>query len=147
MAQTKGKSAVVADVMTDAARFMGPAAIEAEKLRLDIERLKLEKERLEAGIDSAISQYGHSSDSLTFKTGTVCVVAAVCLLLGGIIGFTTGMDLGVRKSPIPQKILVSKNFIRALESQYAPREQTVREIPPWIPRKTRNVPTDLVLVR
>jgi len=147
MAQSKGKPSVVADEIADAARFMGPAAIEAEKLRLEIERLKLEKERLEAGVNSAVSQYGRSSDSLTFRTGTVCVVAAVCLLLGGIIGFTTGMDIGIRKSPIPQKILVSKNFIRALESHTSAPTPPPRDPPPWIPRQPKNVPTDLVLVR
>ena len=147
MAQSKGKATAVVDEMTDAARFMGPAAIEAEKLRLDIERLKLEKERLEAGIDSTLSNYTRNSDSLTFKTGTVCVVAAICLLLGGIIGFTTGMDLGIRKSPIPQKILVSKQFIQALESQTVPPKPTPPPSPPWIPRTPNRTPSDLILVR
>ena len=82
-----------------------------------------------------------------FKTGTVCVVAAVCLLLGGIIGFTAGMDLGISKSPVPQKILVNKKFIQALESHYTPPLPSPRTPSPWIPRQPRNIPTDLVLVR
>ena len=144
MAQVKEKSVYSAvNEMTDASRVLGPEGIEAEKLRLDIERLKLEKERLETGIAGASAH----PETLTFKMGAVCVVAAVCLLLGGIIGFSTGMDIGVRKSPIPQKILVSKQFLRILESQNAIPPDPPRELAPWIPRKTKGVPSDLIIVR
>ena len=148
MANEKAKTApTVARGIADASLVLGPEGIEAEKLRLDIERLKLEKERLESGVASASSRYGGSADAMMFKMGTVCVVAAVCLLLGGIIGFSTGMDIGVRRSPIPRKILVSKQFIRVLEAQNTPLKPAPRNPAPWIPRKTHGVPSNLIIIR
>ena len=143
----KGREKIVSDAigeMTDASRLFGPEGIEAAKLRIDIERLKLEKERLESGIAGASSA---NPEILTFKLGTVCIVSAVCLLFGGIIGFTTGLDIGVRRSPIPQKVLVSKQFLRIFESPPPSPPPAPRDFPPWFPRKTKGVPSDLIVVR
>ena len=145
MAKDKNKTVYKAEAyVADVGRAYEPNYIEAEKLRLEIERLKLEKERAEADVANAVSR---TNDTLSFGIGAACVIAAVCLLLGGIIGFSTGLDIGIRRSPVPRKVLVSKQFLRIMDQQNTPPKTTPREIPAWMPKKTNGIPSDYIITR
>jgi hypothetical protein len=148
MKNNKGRSAIAAISETDVAAALEPSSIEMERLRLEIDRLQLENERLAAS--AAKAAYGASAnpDALSFGISAICVVAAICLLFGGIIGFSSGFDIGLRRSPAPQKVLVSKQFAKILECRHSGSErQKPRESATWIPRKTPGAPSNIILTR
>ncbi len=126
-------------------------SIEREKLKLEAERLQIERERLEAEIDKfeIRAAGGDDPEDLSFGITAICIVAAVCLLLGGIIGFTSGLDLGRRYTPEPRKLLVSREFISMMKSVhgYKPLPANAYDDPLWIPPKNRTNLETLIKTR
>lgn len=126
-------------------------SIEREKLKLETERLQIERERLEAEIEKFKLREagGDDPEDLSFGITAICIVAAVCLLLGGIIGFTSGLDLGRRYTPEPRKLLVSREFLTLMRSVrgYTAPPISSYDTPLWIPPKNRTTPETLILTR
>lgn len=126
-------------------------SIEREKLKLETERLQIERERLQAEIKKfeLRESGGDNPEDLSFGITAICIVAAVCLLLGGIIGFTSGLDLGRRYTPEPRKLLVSREFLTLMRSVrgYTPPPISSYETPLWIPPRNRTSPETLLLTR
>ena len=112
-------------------------SIEREKLKLEQERIAIERDRLEAEREKfeLSAAAGQDPDDIRLGITTVCIVAAACLLLGGVIGLSSGIDIGRRQSPEPRKILVSRNFIDMMKSinGLKPIEKTEAVSPKWIP--------------
>lgn len=124
-------------------------SIEREKLKLETERIQIERERLASERERLeLRATGRNDpDDLSFGITAICVVAAVCLLLGGITGFTSGLDLGRRYTPEPRKLLVSREFISMMKSiqGYRPPVITDFEDTPWIPPRHRTYRESLIL--
>ncbi len=126
-------------------------SIEREKLKLETERLQIERERLQAEIEKFELREAGADDpeDLSFGITAICIVAAVCLLLGGIIGFTSGLDLGRRYTPEPRKLLVSREFISMMRSirGFTPPPVSSYETPLWIPPRNRTNPETLIITK
>ena len=126
-------------------------SIEREKLKLDQERLAIERDRLEAQLEELDARTANAPnpDDLTFGITAICVVASVCLLLGGIIGFTSGLDIGRRQSPEPRKLLVSRKFVDLMKSVNGFKLETTPEPEPplWIPPQNPELRETLIISR
>ncbi len=126
-------------------------SIEREKLKLETERLQIERERLEAERERLAIQAegGDDPEDLSFGISAICVVATVCLLLGGIIGFTSGLDLGRRYTPQPRKLLVSRSFINMMKSVRGYQTPVVSDFEDtaWIPTRDRKPASTLIITR
>lgn len=126
-------------------------SIEREKLKLDQERLAIERDRLEAQLEELDARTANAPnpDDLTFGITAICVVASVCLLLGGIIGFTSGLDIGRRQSPEPRKLLVSRSFVELMKSVNGFKPETTPEPEPplWIPPQNPELRETLIISR
>ena len=124
-------------------------ALERERLQLEFEKITLERERLTAEqerIDREKAYTKRDPSALSFGVVSVCVIAIVCLTLGAIIGFTSGLDIGQKANPKPRKVLVSRQFIEILSIGHNKSDaeacvvEKEREIPIWIPKKDKLSP-------
>ncbi|MGI5868944.1 MAG: hypothetical protein ACOX9C_05835 [Kiritimatiellia bacterium] len=126
-------------------------AIEREKLKLERERLAIERDKLEADLEDFEIRMADAPDpeELTFGVSAICVVAAVCLLLGGIIGFSTGMDIGRSQSPKPRKIQVSRKFVDMMASVQGKDRTPAREeeTPVWQRLRRESKPTSVIIYK
>ena len=125
-------------------------AIEREKLKLERERLEIERDKIDAAREDFEARMADvpDPDDVTFGIRSICVVAAVCLVLGGVIGFSTGLDTGRRQSPEPRKTLVSKRFVEMMISirgfdRLPPRED---ETPLWQRLRNESQPASVIVL-
>lgn len=127
-------------------------AIEREKLKLERERLEIERDKLAADLEDFEMRIADAPnpEDLTFGVSAICIVAAVCLLLGGIIGFSTGLDIGRSQSPEPRKILVSRKFVDMMLSVHGYDRRPVREEeekPLWQRLRRESKPTSVIVLK
>ena len=125
--------------------------IEIEKLKLERERLSIERERLEADREDLEirEKFGKDPYDLTFGLTAICVVASICLIFGGIIGFTSGLDVGRSQAPQTRKVAVSREFTAMIKSLYGYKPKVIEETEPprWFPRKPEHPGEMLFLIR
>lgn len=125
--------------------------IEHEKLKLETERLQIERERLSSEREKLEHQAAGINDpgDLSFGITAICIVAAVCLILGGITGFTSGLDLGRRHTPQPRKLLVSRQFISMMKNVRGYRTPVITDFKdtPWIPPRHRTYRESLIIIK
>jgi len=126
-------------------------SIEREKLKLETERLHIERERLTSERERLELRAAGRDDpeDLSFGITAICIVATVCLVLGGITGFTSGLDLGRRHTPQPRKLLVSRQFISMMKSVQGYRPAVIADFEdtPWIPPRHRTYRESLIVMR
>ena len=126
--------------------------IERERLKLESERIAIERERLEAEREELEirEKFGKDPYDLTFGLTAICVVASICLVLGGIIGFTSGLDIGRSQMPPTRKVAVSREFTSMIKSVagYKPAATVeARPTPQWIPGKRPPPQTSVIMTR
>lgn len=123
--------------------------IEREKLKLEIERIAIERERLEAEREELEirEKFGKDPYDLTFGLTAICIVASICLILGGVIGFTSGLDMGRSQMPPTRKVAVSREFTSMIKSVvgYKPLGIATHPESPWIPGK-RQLPSYSIII-
>ena len=126
-------------------------SIEIEKLKLEREWLAIERERLEADREDLElrEKFGKDPYDLTFGLTAICVVASICLIFGGIIGFTSGLDVGRSQAPQMRKVAVSREFTGMIKSLYSYKPKVIEETEPprWFPRKPEHPGEMLFLMR
>ena len=126
-------------------------AIEREKLKLERERLEIERDKLAADLEDFEARMADAPnpEDLTFGVSAICVVAAVCLLLGGIIGFSTGMDIGRGQSPEARKIQVSRKFVDMMIGirGYDRLPSRADETPLWQRLRNESQPTSVIVLK
>ena len=126
-------------------------AIEREKLKLERERLEIERDKLAADLEDFEARMADAPnpEDLVFGVSAICVVAAVCLLLGGIIGFSTGMDIGRGQSPEARKIQVSRKFVDMMISIRGYDRLPVREdeTPLWQRLRNESQPASVIVFK
>jgi len=125
--------------------------IEREKLKLETERLQIERERLAAEREKLESRASGGDDpgDLSFGITAVFFVAVICLVLGGITGFTSGLDLGRRHTPQPRKLLVSRQFISMMKNVHGYQAPVITDFEdtPWIPPRHRTYRESLIVTK
>ncbi|NLB68226.1 MAG: hypothetical protein GX804_00840 [Lentisphaerae bacterium] len=126
-------------------------SIEVEKLKLQQERIAIERERLEAEREELEirEKFGKDPYDLTFGLTAICVVASICLIFGGIIGFISGLDTGRSQTPQTRKVAVSREFTTMIKSLYKFNysKPIPQEKPSWIPGKATEPATSLFIMR
>ena len=115
------------------------------------ERLEIERDKLAADREDfeALMADAPNPEDLVFGVSAICVVAAVCLLLGGIIGFSTGMDIGRGQSPEARKIQVSRKFVDMMISIRGYDRLPVREdeTPLWQRLRNESQPASVIVFK
>lgn len=126
-------------------------SIQREKLKLETERLQIERERLLSEREKLEIRAagGDNPSDLSFGITAVFAVAVVCLVLGGITGFTSGLDLGRRHTPQPRKLLVSRQFISMMKSVHGYQAPVITDFEdtPWIPPRHRTYRESLIVTQ